>query len=121
MGNSGRGSPARKSAYPAYLKAPDIPEHAQYFLDAMDKYAETGHPYHTTAAAEVEDIFNRNTHAGRHGREDRRPGVANIMKDAQPLLDKAPELNLIELHSLPGGWKPSGRTSARFHCRRGCI
>ncbi len=86
---SGRGSPARKSAYPAYLKAPVVPEHAQYFLDAMDNYAETGHPYHTTASAEVMDIFNRNTALVESGEQTVDECVANIIKDAQPILDKA--------------------------------
>lgn len=86
---SGRGSPARAAAYPAYLKSPGAPEHAQYFLEALDKYAETGHPYLTTASAEVADIFTRNTQLVESGEKTVDQAVADIIKEAQPLLDKA--------------------------------
>lgn len=87
--SSGRGSPARKAAYPAYLKSPGAPEHAQYFLEALDQYAETGHPYKTSAAAEVADVFSRHTQLVETGEKTVEQAIADIIKEAQPLLDKA--------------------------------
>jgi multiple sugar transport system substrate-binding protein len=57
---SGRGSPAREDAYPAYLASPLVPENAQYYLDAMKNYAVTGRPYESVTGPQVLDIITQN-------------------------------------------------------------
>ena len=55
-GSTGRGSPARKDAYPSWIESEDAPENAVAYLEALDTYAVTGRPYQTLAAAELIDI-----------------------------------------------------------------
>ncbi len=88
-GNSGRGSPARKSAYDAYLKSEIVPPNAKYFGDALDTYAETGHPYHTTASGQVSDIFGKYTGLVSSGEMSVEECVQNIIAEANPLLAAA--------------------------------
>lgn len=59
-GSSGRGSPARKAAYQSYLDSETAPDHAQYFLDALENYAVTGRPYESVTGSQVMDIVNQN-------------------------------------------------------------
>ena len=57
---SGRGSPARDAAYQAFLDAEIVPEHTQYFLDAMNNYAVTGRPYQSVTGPEVYSVIDAN-------------------------------------------------------------
>jgi multiple sugar transport system substrate-binding protein len=88
-GASGRGSPARKSAYQSYLDSEIAPEHAQYYLDALDTYALTGHPYHNLASGELGDIFTRNTDLMQTGDITVDEAVNNIMAEADPVMKAA--------------------------------
>jgi len=88
-GQTGRGSPARKAAYDAWLESPVAPEHAEYFLDALDRYAMTGHPYKTLAGGEIMDIFNRYTDLVQSGDITVEEAVQSIIDEGQPVLDEA--------------------------------
>jgi multiple sugar transport system substrate-binding protein len=57
---SGRGSPAREAAYPAYLASDLVPDNAQVFLDAMSEYAVTGRPYESVTGPEVITVISNN-------------------------------------------------------------
>jgi len=87
-GSTGRGSPARKEAYDSWLGSEVAPEHAQYFLDAMDKYAKTGQPFATLAAPELLDIFNRETQLVRNGEKSVDEAVATMMEEGKAALAK---------------------------------
>jgi multiple sugar transport system substrate-binding protein len=87
--SSGRGSPARKAAYDAYIKAPINPPSVRYYMDALDQYAETGHPYQTSASGEVMDTMGRFTSLVSAGEMSVDEAVKNIMEQCNPLLDKA--------------------------------
>jgi multiple sugar transport system substrate-binding protein len=87
-GDTGRGSPARKDAYDSWMGSSTAPEHAEYFLDALDKYARTGPPYKTLAAAELLDIFTRETQLIRSGDKTVDEAVATMMEDGKTALDK---------------------------------
>lgn len=86
---SGRGSPARKSAYDAYLKAEINPPSAKYFEEALDKYAETGHPYQTLAASEVSDVFSKYQSLVGAGEMSVDDCIKNIVAEGNKLLADA--------------------------------
>ena len=88
-GASGRGSPARESAYDSWLNSEGAPEHANYYLDALKNYAVTGRPYMTLAGGEILDIFNRNTQLVQSGDMTVDDAVATIIKDGTPVLEDA--------------------------------
>jgi len=88
-GASGRGSPARESAYDSWLKSDGAPEHASYYLDALKNYAVTGHPYITLAGGEILDVFTRNTQLVQSGDMTVEDAVAAIIKDGTPILEDA--------------------------------
>jgi multiple sugar transport system substrate-binding protein len=88
-GASGRGSPARKDAYDSWLNSEGAPEHASYYLDALENYAVTGHPYQTLAGGEILDIFNRNTDLVQSGDMTVEAAVAAIIADGTPVLEEA--------------------------------
>lgn len=85
-GESGRGSPARRSAYPSFLSSPIAPKHAKVFEDAENNYAEEGHPYTNLNAAQVLDILNREIGKVLLGTETAQQGVTNIQAQANPVL-----------------------------------
>ncbi len=85
-GKSGRGSPARKSAYPSYLSSPIAPKHAKYFEDAENNYAEEGHPYKNLNAAQILDIFNREIDKVLRGTQTAKQALQNIQAQAGPLV-----------------------------------
>lgn len=87
-GNTGRGSPARKDAYESWMNSEIAPEHAEYFLEALDTYARTGPPYQTLAAAELLDIFGRETALIRSGDKTVEEAVATIMEEGTAALQK---------------------------------
>jgi multiple sugar transport system substrate-binding protein len=88
-GASGRGSPARKSAYESWLTSEGAPEHASYYLDALDNYAVTGRPYLTLAGGEILDVFNRNTQLIQSGDMSVEDAVAAIIAEGTPILEEA--------------------------------
>ncbi|MCB0129750.1 MAG: hypothetical protein KDD78_02840, partial [Caldilineaceae bacterium] len=88
-GTTGRGSPARKDAYPSWINSPDAPANAQAYLDALDTYAVTGRPYQTLAAAELIDIMNRQTDLLKSGEIDVDAAIAAIVEDGTPVLEEA--------------------------------
>jgi multiple sugar transport system substrate-binding protein len=85
-GSSGRGSPARKAAYQSWIDSEIVPEHAKYFLDALEQYAVTGHPYKTLKAGEVTDVINKYTGLVQTGDITVDECVNRIMAEADPLL-----------------------------------
>ena len=90
-GSTGRGSPARKDAYPSWIESEDAPANASAYLDALDTYAVTGRPYQTLAAAELIDIVNRQTDLLKSGDVDIDTAISNIMEDGTPVLQAATE------------------------------
>lgn len=85
-GRSGRGSPARKAAYQSYLDSDLAPEHANYFLEALDEYAVTGHPYKSVTGPEVANIFGQYSSLIQTGDMGVEEAVENIMNDVTPIL-----------------------------------
>lgn len=88
-GSSGRGSPARKAAYQSWLESEVAPEHAEYYLDALENYAVTGRPYQTLAGGEILDIFNRNTDLIQSGDLTVEEAVQAIIAEGTPVLEEA--------------------------------
>ncbi|MCS7219806.1 MAG: sugar ABC transporter substrate-binding protein [Anaerolineae bacterium] len=88
-GSSGRGSPARKAAYESWMNSPVAPEHAEYYLDALENYAVTGRPYQTLAGGEILDIFDRNTSLVQTGEKTVEEAVQAIIKEGTPVLEEA--------------------------------
>lgn len=90
-GESGRGSPARKAAYDSWMNSEFAPEHAQYYLEALETYAVTSRPYQTLGAAELNDLINRTTALLKAGDVDVAGALDAIMVDGQAILDAASE------------------------------
>jgi multiple sugar transport system substrate-binding protein len=88
-GASGRGSPARKDAYESWMTSEGAPEHASYYLAALENYAVTGRPYQTLAGGEILDIFNRNTDLVQSGDMTVEAAVEAIINDGTPVLEEA--------------------------------
>lgn len=88
-GASGRGSPARASAYDSWLTSEGAPEHASYYLDALKNYAVTGRPYVTLAGGEILDVFNRNTQLIQTGDMSVEDAVKAIIAEGTPILEDA--------------------------------
>jgi len=88
-GDTGRGSPARESGYRAWMASAVAPEHAEFFIDALNEYALTGRPYQTLAAAELGDITGRQAGLLRSGETDVETAINAIMAEGQPVLDAA--------------------------------
>lgn len=82
---SGRGSPARQSAYQAFLDAPIVPEHSQYFLDAMEQYAVTGRPYQSVTGPEVAQVITDNVTLLGTGEISVDQFIANVTEQAAPI------------------------------------
>lgn len=85
-GTTGRGSPARKSAYPSFLASSIAPKHAKYFEDAENTYAAEGHPYTNLNAAQILDILNREVDKVLRGTETAKQAVSNIQQQADPIM-----------------------------------
>lgn len=88
-GQSGRGSPARKAAYGAWLTSPNAPTNAQAYLDALDTYAVTSSPFQTLAAAAINELCAQQAWRLRTGETTVAVALATIMGEGQPLLDAA--------------------------------
>ncbi len=86
-GASGRGSPARKDAYQSWLDSDVAPDHAQYFLDALETYAKTDSPYKTLKAAELIDVLTRETALIKNGEKSVDDALAAMQADGQAVLD----------------------------------
>jgi multiple sugar transport system substrate-binding protein len=87
-GKSGRGSPARKAAYQSYLDSKTAPKSAKYYLDALDNYAVTGHPYKSVGAPEVLNVYNKYASLIQTGDMTVEDGVKQIVADCAPILSK---------------------------------
>lgn len=90
-GESGRGSPARKDAYDSWMNSEFAPEHANYYLEALETYAVTSRPYQTLGAAELNDLINRTTSLLKAGDIDVDGALEAVMTDGQEILDAASE------------------------------
>lgn len=90
-GESGRGSPAREAAYDSWMNSEFAPEHAQFYLEALNDYAVTSRPYQTLGAAELNDLINRTTDLLKAGDIDVQGALDAIMVDGQAILDAASE------------------------------
>ncbi len=90
-GSTGRGSPAREEAYDVWMESEPAPEHAEYFLDALDNYATTGSPYQTLAAAEIGDVTGRETALLRSGEKPVEEVVEVLMETVNNLLTEGAE------------------------------
>lgn len=88
-GSSGRGSPARQAAYESWLSSPGAPANAKYYMDALENYAVTGHPYQTLAGGEILDICNRNTQLVQSGDMTVDQAIENILAEGTPVLEDA--------------------------------
>lgn len=88
-GESGRGSPARKDAYGSWMGSVNAPEHAQYYLEALETYAVTSRPYQTLGAAELNDLVNRTTALIKNGEMGVDEAVDSVLAEGQPILDEA--------------------------------
>lgn len=88
-GASGRGSPARQSAYDSWLNSEGAPENAHYYLDALQNYAVTGRPYLTLAGGEILDVFNRHTQLVQSGDMSVADAIAGIIAEGTPVLEEA--------------------------------
>ncbi|GIV80355.1 MAG: hypothetical protein KatS3mg050_4749 [Litorilinea sp.] len=88
-GETGRGSPARKEAYDAWLQSEAAPEHAQYFLEALDNYAITDRPYQTLAGGEILDVMNRQRDLLRNGETTVDAAIEAIITEGTPILEEA--------------------------------
>ncbi len=86
-GASGRGSPARQSAYDSWLNSPIAPEHASAYLDALKTYAMTDRPFRTLKAPELLDITGREVDLIKNGDKSVADALAAMQKDGQALLD----------------------------------
>ena len=90
-GESGRGSPARKAAYQSWIDSDIAPDHAEYYLDALENYAITGRPYQTLAGGEILDIFNRHTTLIESGDVSVEEAVKGMIDEGEPVLKEAAE------------------------------
>lgn len=88
-GRTGRGSPARKEAYDSWMNSDPAPEHAEYFLEALDNYAKTDRPYQTLAGGEILDILNRQTTLLQNGETTVEAAIAAIISEGTPVLEAA--------------------------------
>lgn len=88
-GSSGRGSPARKAAYQSWMDSENAPEHAQFYLEALENYAITARPYNTLGAAELNDLCNREVALLKSGEKDVDTVLDTIISEGQPILDEA--------------------------------
>ncbi len=85
---SGRGSPARESAYQAFLDAPIVPKGSKYFLDAMKSYAVTGHPYLTVKGPEVLTVITDNVTLLSTGDITVDQFITKVNEQAKPIFDR---------------------------------
>ncbi len=90
-GETGRGSPARKAAYDAWINSEPAPEHAEYFLDALERYAVTDHPYRTLAGGEIMDVLQREAQLMQTGDKTVDEGIQAILQEGNPILQEAAE------------------------------
>jgi multiple sugar transport system substrate-binding protein len=85
-GKSGRGSPARQSAYQSFLDSSTAPKHGKFFEDAQNTYAEEGRPYTNLNAAQVLDILNREVGVVLLGTKTAKQGLQDIQTQVDPVL-----------------------------------
>lgn len=86
-GASGRGSPARQSAYPSWIAAPIAPAGASYFLDALENYAQTDRPHKSLKGPEVEDVLISELELMRSGDKSVADALRSMQDLGQAILD----------------------------------
>lgn len=87
-GSSGRGSPAREAAYQSWIDADISPEHAEYYLDALQNYTINGRPFASTTGPEVMDVINQNQSLLNTGEITIDEFIANVMEQSAPIFDR---------------------------------
>lgn len=87
-GSSGRGSPARQSAYDSWVNSDIAPEHASYYLDALKTYAVTDQPYKTLKAPQLLDIVVRENTLIKNGDKSVADALAAMQSEGQAVLDQ---------------------------------
>lgn len=90
-GSSGRGSPARASAYQSWLDSEPASDNAHYFLHALENYAVTGRPYQTIAAPQLLDITGRYQTLLQSGEIDVESAITSIVEEANVVFAEAAE------------------------------
>ncbi|MCY3658966.1 MAG: sugar ABC transporter substrate-binding protein [Caldilineaceae bacterium] len=90
-GSSGRGSPARASAYQSWLDSEPASDNAHYFLHALENYAVTGRPYQTIAAPQLLDITGRYQTLLQSGEIDVDSAITGIVEEANAVFADAAE------------------------------
>ncbi|MBV7329167.1 sugar ABC transporter substrate-binding protein [Chloroflexi bacterium TSY] len=88
-GESGRGSPARKASYESWMNSVNAPEHAEYYLEALDTYAVTWRPYQTLGAAELNDLESRSRGLLKAGDIDVDGYISALVTDGPAILQEA--------------------------------
>lgn len=86
-GASGRGSPARQSAYPSWIAAPIAPAGASFFLDALENYAVTDRPHKSLKGPEVGDILISEVQLMRTGDKSVAEALKTMQERGQAILD----------------------------------
>lgn len=84
-GSSGRGSPARQAAYQSWIDSPYAPEHAQYYLDALENYAINGRPFSSLTGPEVIDVINQNQSLLNTGEISIDQFISNVTEQSAPI------------------------------------
>lgn len=86
-GASGRGSPARQSAYPSWISAPTAPANASAYLDALENYALTDRPHKTLKSPQMLDVINREITLIKNGDKSVADALATMQSEGQAVLD----------------------------------
>jgi multiple sugar transport system substrate-binding protein len=86
-GDTGASIPARESAIDAFLGAPDMPEHASLWVDAIKGYSRISRPI-SAAANEYITIADRELELVNLGNKSAADAVATICSDTDPILAK---------------------------------
>lgn len=87
-GSTGRGSPARESAYQSWIDSEFSPEHAEYYLDALANYTVNGRPYASVTGPEVMDVINQNQTLLNTGEITVDQFITNVMEQAAPIFTR---------------------------------
>ena len=83
---TGRGLSPRPSVFQAFKECPYVPEHTEYWFDAIQNYAVTGHPWKLATWGEVETILNRHLQLMVLGETTLDEGLDAMMAETAPLL-----------------------------------
>jgi len=84
-GSTGRGSPARQTAYQSWIDSELAPEHASYYLDALANYTVNGRPFQSVTGPEIMDVINQNQTLLNAGEISIDQFIANVMEQSAPI------------------------------------